>query len=60
MRIHLPCGRLMNGWVYAGFEETYANLGVAFDKLYFESDTYLLGKDLIDEGLAERCFLQEG
>ncbi len=36
----------MNGWVYEGFDETYENLGVDFDKLYYESDTYLLGKDV--------------
>lgn len=41
----------MNGWVYQGFEQTYANLGVSFDSLYYESDTYLLGKTLIEEGL---------
>ena len=41
----------MNGWVYKGFEETYKNLGVDFDQLYFESDTYLLGKDVVADGL---------
>ena len=49
----------MNGWVYAGFEETYANLGVTFDKLYFESDTYLLGKDLIEDGLKQNVFYKK-
>ncbi len=49
----------MNGWVYAGFEETYRNLGVQFDKLYYESDTYLLGKDLIEEGLARGVFYKK-
>ena len=42
---------LMNGWVYAGFDETYARLGVAFDKIYYESNTYLLGKELVQKGL---------
>jgi arginyl-tRNA synthetase len=42
----------MNSWVYAGFDVTYKKLGVDFDKFYYESDTYLLGKDIIDEGLA--------
>ena len=37
----------MNGWVYEGFEETYKNLGVDFDSYYYESDTYLLGKEFI-------------
>ena len=43
--------RMMNGWVYAGFEETYAKLGVTFDRLYYESNTYVLGKDIVDQGL---------
>jgi arginyl-tRNA synthetase len=46
----------MNGWVYEGFEETYERLGVTFDKLYFESDTYLLGKDTIKHGLNKGLF----
>src|SRR5690606_32804892 len=41
----------MNGWVYDGFNETYKNLGVDFDQLYYESNTYLLGKDIVAEGL---------
>ena len=41
----------MNGWVYAGFDETYKNLGVGFDKVYYESNTYLLGKELVQKGL---------
>lgn len=41
----------MNGWVYAGFDETYKALGVAFDKVYYESNTYLLGKELVQRGL---------
>ncbi len=55
----LALWRQMNGWVYAGFDETYARLGVAFDKLYYESDTYLLGKDLIDEGLEKGVFFRK-
>ena len=43
--------KMMNTWVYAGFDLTYSNLGVDFDSFYYESDTYLLGKTLIDEGL---------
>jgi arginyl-tRNA synthetase len=41
----------MNGWVYDGFEVTYKRMGVEFDKVYYESDTYLLGKSLVEEGL---------
>lgn len=41
----------MNGWVYAGFDETYIRLGVGFDKVYYESQTYLLGKELVQKGL---------
>ncbi len=41
----------MNGWVYAGFKETYKRLGVEFDKTYYESDTYLLGREIVFEGL---------
>ena len=41
----------MNGWVYAGFDETYDRLGVGFDKVYYESQTYLLGKELVQNGL---------
>jgi arginyl-tRNA synthetase len=48
--------RKMNEWVYAGFNATYARLGVSFDKLYYESDTYLLGKDIIEKGLADGTF----
>ncbi len=43
----------MNGWVYAGFGETYKKLGVDFDKIYYESNTYLLGKEIIEEGLSK-------
>ena len=43
--------KTMNGWVYKGFDETYKKLGVDFDKIYYESDTYLLGKDIVLKGL---------
>lgn len=46
----------MNAWVYEGFEETYQRLGVSFDKLYYESETYLLGKDIIEKGLEDAVF----
>lgn len=49
----------MNAWVYAGFEDTYSRLGVRFDKLYYESDTYLLGKETIEKGLAEGVFYEK-
>ena len=49
----------MNGWVYKGFEQTYSDLGVDFDKLYYESDTYLLGKDIVDEGLDKNVFYRK-
>lgn len=49
----------MNGWVYDGFEETYKNLGVDFDKLYYESDTYLLGKDVVEDGLQKGVFYRK-
>jgi arginyl-tRNA synthetase len=48
----------MNGWVYAGFEKTYELMGVDFDKLYYESDTFLLGKDVIMDGLKSGVFYQ--
>ena len=51
--------RTMNGWVYKGFEETYKNLGVDFDQLYFESDTYLLGKDVVADGLDKGVFYKK-
>tara|TARA_R110002049_G_scaffold6548_3_gene41098 strand:- start:2370 stop:4151 length:1782 start_codon:yes stop_codon:yes gene_type:complete len=49
----------MNGWVYDGFEKTYENLGVDFDHLYYESDTYLLGKEFVEEGLASGVFFKK-
>ncbi len=42
---------MMNGWVYEGFDQTYKSLGVGFDKIYYESNTYLLGKELVQKGL---------
>lgn len=51
--------RTMNGWVYEGFDSTYARLGVDFDKYYYESDTYTLGKDLIQEGLQQGVFYRK-
>ncbi|SDE08996.1 arginyl-tRNA synthetase [Pricia antarctica] len=51
--------KTMNGWVYKGFEETYKNLGVDFDTLYYESDTYLLGKDVVTEGLQKGVFYRK-
>lgn len=49
----------MNGWVYDGFNETYNNLGVDFDKLYYESETYLLGKEFVAEGLKTGVFYKK-
>ena len=48
--------RKMNEWVYAGFDETYKALGVAFDKIYYESDTYLEGKEKVEDGLEKGLF----
>jgi len=50
---------MMNGWVYDGFEDTYRALGVDFDKLYYESNTYLLGKDVVAEGLEKGVFYRK-
>jgi len=49
----------MNSWVYAGFEATYKNIGVDFDCNYYESNTYLLGKDVVEEGLAKGIFYKK-
>lgn len=49
----------MNGWVYEGFAETYKKLGVTFDKLYYESDTYVLGNEIVDKGLEKGVFYQK-
>ena len=48
--------RKMNEWVYAGFDETYKMMGVSFDKIYYESDTYLEGKEKVEEGLEKGFF----
>ena len=66
-----PCGNVatkkpsrlwktMNSWVYAGFETTYATMGVEFDKLYYESDTYLTGKERVLEGLGDGRLRKNG
>jgi arginyl-tRNA synthetase len=49
----------MNGWVYEGFDQTYRAMGVDFDKVYHESQTYLLGKDVVEEGLAKGVFFRK-
>ncbi|MFM7216668.1 MAG: arginine--tRNA ligase [Bacteroidota bacterium] len=49
----------MNGWVYEGFFVTYKNLGVDFDKIYYESETYLLGKEIVQEGLDKGVFFRK-
>jgi arginyl-tRNA synthetase len=46
----------MNSWVYKGFEQTYLTMGVSFDKIYYESNTYLLGKEIVNEGLSKQIF----
>ena len=50
---------MMNGWVYKGFDESYEKLGVDFDKIYYESQTYLLGKKIIEEGLSKNIFFKK-
>jgi arginyl-tRNA synthetase len=49
----------MNGWVYSGFAETYDKLGVAFDKIYYESNTWVLGKKIVEEGLSKGIFFKK-
>lgn len=49
----------MNSWVYAGFDETYKALGVSFDKIYYESNTYLVGKKKVEEGLEKGLFIRK-
>ena len=49
----------MNGWVYAGFDATYKRMGVDFDVIYYESNTYLLGKDIVEEGLSKGVFFKK-
>jgi arginyl-tRNA synthetase len=51
--------RTMNNWVYDGFAQTYKRMGVDFDKLYYESQTYLLGKKVVQDGLAQQVFYKE-
>ncbi len=55
----LDLWRRMNQWVYDGFDATYKRLGVAYDQLYYESDTYLLGKKTVEDGLAQEVFYQK-
>jgi arginyl-tRNA synthetase len=51
--------KTMNSWVYAGFEETYRRIGSDFDKIYYESNTYILGKDLVEAGLKKGVFFKK-
>ncbi len=51
--------KTMNSWVYAGFEESYKMMGVSFDKYYYESNTYLLGKEVVEEGLNKGIFYKK-
>ncbi|MCE2612897.1 arginine--tRNA ligase [Flavobacteriaceae bacterium D16] len=51
--------KTMNGWVYKGFDKTYSAMGVDFDELYYESDTYLLGKDVVQKGLNQGVFYKK-
>lgn len=55
--IHL--WKTMNGWVYEGFDKTYADLGITFDKVYYESETYLLGKTVVMDGLNRGIFFRK-
>ena len=55
----LALWRQMNQWVYDGFEVTYRNLGVSFDRNYYESETYLLGKDIVQRGLEQGVFYRK-
>lgn len=55
----LALWKKMNGWVYEGFDQTYRKIGIDFDKTYFESDTYSLGKDIIEEGLQKGVFFKK-
>ena len=52
----LAVWKMMNGWVYKGFEHTYQKLGIQFDQFYYESNTYLLGKEIVQEGLSKGVF----
>jgi arginyl-tRNA synthetase len=51
--------KTMNSWVYAGFDVTYKSIGADFDKIYYESDTYLLGKDIVQQGMDKKVFYQK-
>lgn len=51
--------RIMNSWVYAGFDETYRRIGTGFDKIYYESNTYLLGKKIVEDGLQKQVFTKK-
>ncbi len=51
--------QMMNNWVYQGFDVTYKRLGIDFDKIYYESDTYLLGKSMVLEGLQKGCLIKK-
>lgn len=51
--------KMMNSWVYQGFDVTHKRLGVSFDKIYYESETYLLGKEIVNEGLAKGVFFKK-
>ncbi len=51
--------RKLNNWVYAGFDATYKSIGVSFDKTYYESNTYLLGKEIVEEGLQKGVFYRK-
>lgn len=53
------CWKQLNNWVYEGFDATYTRLGICFDHTYYESDTYLLGKDLVEEGLQRGLFYRK-
>ncbi|MCS7296685.1 MAG: arginine--tRNA ligase [Bacteroidia bacterium] len=55
----LALWRQMNEWVYEGFEQTFQRLGIRFDRVYYESQTYLLGKAIVEEGLERRLFYRE-
>ncbi|PVD52166.1 arginine--tRNA ligase [Terrimonas sp.] len=55
----IQCWKTMNSWVYDGFEVTYQRIGSDFDKMYYESDTYLLGKKLVDDGLKRGIFFKK-
>lgn len=51
--------RRMNGWVYDGFDKTYNRLGISFDKIYYESNTYLLGKQIVEKGLEDNALFRK-